>query len=223
MIEIGPGRGALTRYLLERAERVIAVEVDPLLAAALEAEALPRLTVVQADVLSTDLAQWGPAVIAGNLPYYITSPIVTRILEARAVVKRAVLLVQREVAERIASGPGSRDYGYLSVAAQLFSTVEMVCKVPPGAFQPPPKVDSAVLRLTPRAVELENPEAFLRFAGWCFAHKRKTLRNNLAPHFDRAVLAAEPMSGKRAEELAISELIALWGRLSVGRGPDLQY
>ncbi|MCX6623018.1 MAG: 16S rRNA (adenine(1518)-N(6)/adenine(1519)-N(6))-dimethyltransferase RsmA [Acidobacteria bacterium] len=223
VIEIGPGQGALTRHLLERAGRVVAIEVDPLLAARLEAEANPRLTVVHQDVLATDLSQWGEAVVAGNLPYYITSPILTRILAARATLKRAVLLVQKEVADRIASPPGSRDYGYLSVVTQLFTSVETLFKVPPGAFQPPPKVDSAVIRLTPRPVPVEDADRFLRFAGWCFEHKRKTLRNNLAPHFDRELLLAQPEASLRAEQLSVEALIDLYRRLSVSPRPHLQY
>lgn len=208
---------------MDRARQVIAIEVDPALAAQLEAATLPRLTVIRQDVLETRLAQWGPAVVAGNLPYYISSPILHHILAARAMVKRAVLLVQKEVAGRVVALPGSRDYGYLSVAVQLFASVEVLFTVPPGAFLPPPKVDSAVLRLTPRQAAVEAPENFLRFAGWCFAHKRKTLRNNLAPHFGRQLLEMQPEAGLRAEQLSIAQLAGLYQRLNLGSDPHLQY
>ncbi len=120
VIEIGPGRGALTERLLKRAARVVAIEVDPYLASHLERKFAgePRLEVVRADVLETDLARWGPAAIAGNLPYYITSPILEKALRLRF--SRAVFLVQKEVAERLAAKPGSRDYGFLTVETAVF-------------------------------------------------------------------------------------------------------
>lgn len=223
VIEIGPGRGALTRQLVQRAGRVIAIEVDPVLAAQLESQALPRLTVLRQDILETDLSQWGQAVIAGNLPYYITSPILHRILAARSVLKHAILLMQKEVAERAASPAGSRTYGYLSVAAQLFARVEVLFSVRPGAFQPPPKVDSAVLRLTPQPPVVDDPEGFLRFAGWCFEHKRKTLRNNLAPHYEESLIGAQPEASLRAEQLSVERMAALYRRLKVAGHPHLQY
>ena len=119
VIEIGPGRGTLTACLLERAARVIAIEIDPLMVEALGLR--PRLEVVQADVLRTDLSQWGPAILAGNLPYYITSPILEKIFAARRAISQAVILVQKEVAVRITAAPDSRDYGYLSVLAQTYA------------------------------------------------------------------------------------------------------
>jgi 16S rRNA (adenine1518-N6/adenine1519-N6)-dimethyltransferase len=219
VVEIGPGRGALTRRLLARAERVIAIEIDPWLVDRLRHEFAgdPRLEVVQADVLATDLGQWGPAAIAGNLPYYITSPILERTVEARAAVRRAVYLVQKEVAERVAASPGSRDYGYLTVALRLFFDAELLFVVKPRAFHPPPKVDSAVLRLNPiaRAGLLGIPDTahFLRFVARCFHQKRKTVRNNLAGEFPRERLDAIPETSARAEQLDIERLAALYHRL----------
>ena len=170
VIEIGPGRGALTSQLLARADRVIAIEIDPVLVQYLRAEFRdePRLTLVEADVLKADLTQWGTATVAGNLPYYITSPILEKTLAMGEHLKRAVFLVQKEVAERLTARPGSRDYGYLSVQTQLSSTPELLFSVPAGAFRPPPKVDSAVVRLTPKS-EPEpaalDREAFLQLCG----------------------------------------------------------
>lgn len=214
IIEIGPGRGALTQFLIGRAAHVYAIEVDTVLVHYLEAKfPSERLTVVNGDVLKTDLAQWGPVAVVGNLPYYITSPIVERVLALGSLLERAVFLVQREVAERIASGPGSRDYGYLSVAAQVFAEVRMLFTVPSGAFSPPPKVDSAVLLLEPRPVALvAEPAEFLRFAGLCFHQKRKTLRNNLAGSFP--LIGTQPEAGLRAEQLAVDQLASLWRRLT---------
>lgn len=219
VIEIGPGRGALTRRLLARAERVVAVEVDPWLVEHLRREFAgePRLEVVQADVLTTDLGQWGPAVLAGNLPYYITSPILEKTAEARAAVRRAVYLVQKEVAGRIAAGPGTRDYGYLTVALRLFFDAGLLFEVKPRAFHPPPKVDSAVVRLEPVAragmLGVDDTAQFLRFVSRCFHQKRKTLRNNLAGDYPRDRLDAMPEASTRAEQLSIEQLAAVYHRL----------
>lgn len=215
VIEIGPGRGALTERLLARAQRVVAVELDPALAAHLRAR-FPALDVVEADVLDVALDCWGPAAIAGNLPYYITSPILERLVRARASVRRAVVLVQKEVADRITAPPHTRDYGYLTVMLRLFYDAEPLAVVKPSAFRPPPHVDSAVVRLTPRdrAAELGvgDADAFLRFVALCFQHKRKTIRNNLAPRFGAAVEGL-PESGRRAEELTLDQFAALYRRL----------
>jgi 16S rRNA (adenine1518-N6/adenine1519-N6)-dimethyltransferase len=212
VIEIGPGKGALTQFLLPRAQRVVAIEVDPVLAQYVRQKFASggKLEVIEADILKTDLRQWGPAVIAGNLPYYITSPILERALEGPF--HRAVFLMQREVAERIMAAPGSRDYGYLSVRVQLLSKVEKVMHVPAGAFQPPPKVDSTVIRLTPVAPRIENADTFLKFAGLCFAMKRKNLRNNLQGTYP--AIADMPEGKLRAEQLGIPQLLELWQRVS---------
>jgi len=132
VIEIGPGRGALTAKLLERAARVVAIEVDPYLVEHLRNKYAGdrRLEVVEGDVLSADLAQWGPAVVAGNLPYYITSPILTKV--GTASFQRAVFLMQKEVAQRVTASPGSRDYGYLTVQTATFATPRLLFEVKPG-------------------------------------------------------------------------------------------
>lgn len=224
IIEIGPGRGALTEALLERASKVIAIEVDPVLVhylqqkfrAELEAG---RLELIQGDVLKADLAilSGGRAVIAGNLPYYITSPILERVFALEDGWARAVFLVQLEVAARLAAGPGSRDYAYLSVLTQVHAKPEILLEVPRAAFRPPPKVDSAVVSLTPRDAAAEwnivDRAAFLRFASECFRHKRKTLRNNLAPAYGRARVDALEEGGLRAEQLSIARLAELYRRL----------
>lgn len=210
VIEIGPGRGALTQFLLLRVQRLIAIEVDPVLAQYVRHKfaSAEKLQVIESDILKADLAQWGPAVIAGNLPYYITSPILEKTLAAPFL--KAVFLMQREVAERLMAKPGSRDYGYLSVRVQLQSKVEKVMHVPAGAFQPPPKVDSTVVRLTPTSAPVDDIEGFLKFAGLCFAMKRKNLRNNLAAYPEISEMKEARL---RAEQLSIPELIDLWQRL----------
>lgn len=209
VVEIGAGRGALTERLLERADRVVAIELDPALAAGLR-QRFAGLTVIEADVLTVDLAQWGPAAVAGNLPYYITSPILERIFRMGPALRRAVTLVQREVAERLTARPGTRDYGYLTVTANLFSSPEILFHAPPGWFSPPPKVDSTAVLFTPKPPPPEA-SAFLEFAGRAFAHKRKTLRNNLEPFYGGAV-AGWPEARMRAEQLGLAELLEVYRR-----------
>lgn len=197
--------------LLERAERVIAIEIDPLMVEALGSH--PHLEIVPADVLKTDLSQWGPALLAGNLPYYIASPILEKILVARNAISHAVILVQKEVAVRITAQPESRDYGYLSVLCQTYAEVKTLFNIAPGSFSPPPKVESAVIALHLRQ-HVADQTAFLTFAGRAFRHKRKTLRNNLLPFFDKSRLESMPEAGLRAEQLSIGQLRDLLARLS---------
>jgi 16S rRNA (adenine1518-N6/adenine1519-N6)-dimethyltransferase len=211
LIEIGPGRGALTEFLLPRSTRLVAIELDSLLATALRVR-FPSAEVIHADVLATDLAQWGPAVVTGNLPYYITSPILERICALGPSLIRAVLLMQLEVAERLVAKPGTRDYGFLTVATQLFTEPEMLFRIPPGAFSPPPKVDSAAVRLVPRHRRIADTSGFLEFAGRSFRQKRKTLRNNLLPFYGRQV-ESWPEARLRAEQVPIDQLIEMYGRL----------
>ncbi len=216
-IEIGPGPGGLTEFLHPRAKRLIAVELDSTLAAKLRERYAenPSVEIVEGDVLSTNLSQWGPATVCGNLPYYITSPIIEQVLAMGPALQRAVFLVQKEVADRLAAAPGCRDYGYLSVSTQLFCTVERLFLVKPASFRPPPKVDSAVVRLIPRAsVAVSDSKAFLRFASACFRQKRKTLRNNLSSQYPAERLRDLPEAGLRAEQLGIPELIRLFGVLN---------
>jgi 16S rRNA (adenine1518-N6/adenine1519-N6)-dimethyltransferase len=210
VVEIGPGKGALTESLLERADRIVAIEVDPHLVHYLNqkfrnAIDSGRLEVIEGDVLKTDFSG---AVITGNLPYYITSPILEKVFSLDDW-SRAVFLMQAEVAERLAAKPGTRDFGYLTVQTQVHSDPEILFKVPRDAFRPPPKVDSAVVSLTRRSVA-EDSASFLKFASSCFRHKRKTLRNNLMPLYD----LSEMKEGRlRAEQLSISELAGLYERL----------
>lgn len=199
--EIGPGKGALTEFLLERAQHVIAIELDLELANHI-AERFPQVELIRGDALHADLGTLGP--VAGNLPYYVATPLISRVLRLGRV---GTFLIQKEVAERITAGRGSRDYGYFSVECQFFATAEYLFTVKPGSFRPPPKVDSAVVRLTPRPErEVADGEGFLSFVSRCFQHKRKTLRNNLG----RGDFAE---SGLRAEQLTVAEFADLYRRL----------
>ena len=216
MVEIGPGRGALTAKLLRLAPRVVAIEIDPQLAERLRRtfHGESRLEIVEADVLQTDLARYGKSVIAGNLPYYITSPILDKAL--RLAPPRAVFLVQKEVALRLAARPGHRDYGFLTVRTAVYAAARVLFEVPPGSFRPPPKVDSAVVLLEPHArPPVENPEAFMHFAGLCFHHKRKTIRNNLAEVYGKERTESWPEAGLRAEQISIEGLVEMYRRLAL--------
>ena len=233
VVEIGPGQGAITRALAARAARVTAIELDSALAERLRAEFTPdRLTVVEADILDVDFdaiaTQAGKRLaVAGNLPYYITSPILLKLAASHASLDRAVLMVQREVADRIVAAPGSRDYGLLSVTVQMYGHVEALFTLPPEAFSPPPDVHSTVFRwrFAPRFDELGVEEQnFLRFVRQAFAQKRKTLANNLrAAGFgpdaiQSALNAASIPPQARAEALSIEELASLWVNLEKRKG-----
>jgi len=219
VIEIGPGKGALTSHLLPRAERIIAIEVDSSLAAALQAKFAgePRLEIVQADVLQTDLGAWGPAVFAGNLPYYIATPIVEKTVALGPAFEHAVFLVQKEVALRLTAPPGQRDYGYLTASLRMSADARVLFEVKPGAFHPPPKVDSAVVLFTPhaRAAELSisHPQQFLEFLSRCFRQKRKTIRNNLLAYYPKVALDPLPEASKRAEQLDLESFARLFGKI----------
>lgn len=236
VVEIGPGRGAITGALAARAAKVIAVELDREMAAIIRSEFPPdRVTVVEQDVLAFDFAaaardypntpQAGTdrLLVAGNLPYYITSQILFRLAASHACIDRAVLMVQREVADRVTAAPGSRDYGLLSVTAQMHGPAQNLFTLPPSAFTPPPDVYSTVFRwrFAPRFVELGVEEvSFDRFLRSVFAQKRKTLSNNLraAPIPSSAIASALERAGipaqARAEALSIEKLAGLWRELS---------
>jgi 16S rRNA (adenine1518-N6/adenine1519-N6)-dimethyltransferase len=220
VVEIGPGEGALTRYLLGRGAHVTAIEVDPQLARNLrEHLAETDLEVIEADILDVDLTEIirartsRPALVAGNLPYYITSPILRKLFDAGSHIAQAVLLVQKEVALRLVARKGSRDYGFLSLLCQLHADPEILLTVPASAFRPPPKITSTVVRLTLRP-DAQPASAFVDFLKHCFAHPRKTLLNNLAGTYERDTITALPEAGLRAQQLDLEELEALWRKLA---------
>lgn len=213
VVEIGPGRGALTERLLARADRVVAIELDAALALQVK-DRWPAAEVLEANALHVDWSQWGPGVLAGNLPYYIATPLIAKFLRNPGVLAQGVFLIQKEVAERITATPGNREFGYLSVECQLFAEAEYLFNVAPGAFQPPPKVESAVIRLTPRKkIAVAEPEKFLGFVSVCFRQKRKTLRNNLAAAYPPELFEGLPEMSKRAEQLSVTEFVKLYERL----------
>lgn len=243
VIEIGPGHGAITAILAARCRRLIAIEVDPALAAELRFRFReePQVEVVEADVLDVDFAalvqQGESADVVGNLPYYITSPILMRLFAAgtRGLLARAVVMMQREVAERLSAAPGCREYGLLSATAQINARVETLFTLPPEAFSPPPDVFSTVLRLefAPRFEELGVDAAgFDAFLHRCFAQKRKTLANNLraASHTGARGYTAEELHAAwpaeipalaRAESLALEPLAAFYRMLApLGRSAE---
>jgi 16S rRNA (adenine1518-N6/adenine1519-N6)-dimethyltransferase len=225
VIEIGPGHGAITSILAARCRRLIAIEIDPALAAELRFRfrEQPHVEIVQADVLQTDFAALvspsGAADVVGNLPYYITSPILHRLFSAaqQGLLRRAVVMMQREVADRLAASLRTREYGVLSAATQMNAQVETLFTLPPSAFSPPPDVFSTVLRLDfrPRFIELGvDPAGFDRFLRACFAQKRKTLANNLrasgyAAHQIQAAWPAQVPLQVRAESLPVETLTQL--------------
>lgn len=230
VLEIGPGGAAITTLLAERASSLVAIEVDPALAATLTTlfAGSDHVTVLQADVLSVDIASLAPAggertlAIVGNLPYYITSPILQHLFTHERVLSRAVLMVQREVAQRMTATPGHSEYGALSVLCQIHAEMQLLFTLPPEAFSPPPEVHSAVVRLefAPKWQELGiEPGPFGRFLRSCFAQKRKTLGNNLrAAPYDAArvgeVLTSLGHSAvTRAEELSPAALAAVYRAL----------
>jgi len=238
VLEIGPGRGALTDLLADRAGRVVAVEIDRALAALLRERyaGRPRVRIVEQDVLASDLAELAGTdrfVLAGNVPYYITTPILFHALR-RPRPERAVYLVQLEVAERMAAPPGSKTYGALSVNVQSVAGVEVLFRVPAGAFSPPPKVESAVVRVTPLAspvVAPEDEERVRAFVQAAFALRRKQMRRVLrtiggvGPEAAEAALAEAGVDpDARPETLApndFARLAAAAGRMrpSAGEGP----
>ncbi len=240
VLEIGPGTGALSSLLVRRARRVIAIEFDKVLAAQLRMHfaTAPNVEIIEGDILSIDLdTVFGPkpgtsrpglaytpepAKVVGNLPYYITSDILLRLFEFRQYFDTLVIMVQREVADRIAAKPGSRDYGLLSATAQLYTRVEKLFTLAPGAFNPPPKVHSAVLRLTiaPQWEKLKvSEDGFIDFLKLSFSQKRKTLWNNLKLQYEPKLLkAALEKAGikadVRAEALPLEKSAALFRALS---------
>lgn len=223
-VEIGPGPGALTLRLAPRVRHVTAVEVDPRMIAALRPKLPPNVDLVQRDFLRFDLAplaSGGPLRVAGNLPYNVSSPILFRLLRASRhgeAVRDATLMVQLEVAERIEAAPGTREYGVLAIFVRLDADVRRLLTLPPGAFRPPPKVRSAVVRLDFRQPLVDRHDAalFEAMVRSMFTQRRKTLANALRPFADAqgrsagdALRAAGIDPRRRPETLTLEELSVL--------------
>lgn len=237
ILEIGPGLGALTEGLLATGATVLAVEVDPTACAALTLRfgEEPRFKLLQADVLKVDLnAEAAKAFggadfhVAANLPYYITTPVLAELLESGLPFKRMSVLTQYEVAERLVAGPEDDDYASISILAQYYCQVQILRKVPPGAFTPPPKVDSALILFERRAkpaVEARDPQLFFKLTRSAFGKRRKTLRNALLmsaglglelepAELDAALLSSGLQGQRRGETLSMQEYADLANALS---------
>ena len=228
-LEIGPGQGAITRRLAERAAAVVAVEVDRDLAATLRAAAIQRLTVIEGDILEVDLAGLGlPAGtrVAGNLPYNISSPILFQLLDAQDrlnVFADATLMLQKEVADRLIASPGTKEYGPLTIFTALHARVTRLLTLPPGAFHPPPQVTSAVVRVQflPAGQRPDVPAAFESMIRALFTARRKTVANGLkAPAGAAGTTPADALTRagldprRRPEQLSVDQLLDLARALS---------
>jgi 16S rRNA (adenine1518-N6/adenine1519-N6)-dimethyltransferase len=223
-IEIGAGHGEMTEHLLRSGAPVTALELDPPLVKRLKslAEFRHQLTVVQGDVLQADLAAiaGGRRIrIYGNLPYYITSPILHRFFEYAELVEEIHIVIQLEVAERLTAEPSNKAYGYLSVLTQFYARPDLALRIPRGAFRPPPEVDSALVSMrlpgTRVTLALDNEAAFLKFVKTCFAQKRKMLANNLRgkwkPERTREILQSLKLrEHARAEQLSVEQLATVF-------------
>ena len=218
IVEIGPGQGAMTFPLLARHGTLTAIEFDRdlLLPLAAQARAHGELTLVHADVLNVDLtalAARQPIRLVGNLPYNLSSPILFHALDHAAAIRDMHFMLQKEVVERMGAGPGSKVYGRLSVMLQAYCAVTPLFTVPPGAFRPAPKVDSAVVRLVPRPaaeVGIDDPDRFAAIVRAAFGQRRKTLRNALSAVADPAMIEAAGLKPElRAEQVAVEGFVRL--------------
>jgi len=220
LVEIGPGLGALTGPLLERVERLTVIEIDRDLAAHLAATyPAERLMLRTADALEFDYGSLGPDLrIVGNLPYNISSPLLFRLALYDAVVRDITVMLQKEVVERMAAAPATPEYGRLSVMLQVRFRIERLLTVPPGAFRPPPKVESAVVRLTPlrdARPDLADEALFARIVAAAFGQRRKTLRNALKTLADEATLERAGIPpGARGETLSVADFVRLANALA---------
>ena len=230
VLEIGPGIGTMTQYLAERAGHVVVVEIDTQLIPILEETlgSYDNVTIINADILKVDLNQLvkdynggRPIKVVANLPYYITTPIILGLLEKKVPLESITIMVQKEVADRMQVGPGTKDYGALSLAVQYYCKPEIIAVVPPECFMPRPKVSSSVIKLTlyeKPPVEVDNPEYMFRLIRASFNHRRKTLVNGLTNdpglHLDRETVteALQKMGQKetvRGEVFRLEEFAQL--------------
>ncbi len=216
LVEIGPGRGALTLPLAGQTRHLIAVEKDPVLAEYLERQFAgnPGVTIRCADALDEDLSAYPKGLrLAGNLPYNVATALLQRWMELRTHLVDLTVMVQREVAQRLAAPPGDSSRGQLSVAVQLLMQVELLLEVEPECFEPPPQVVSTVVRLVPKEslpIREEERKDFMRLVRQSFASRRKTLRNNLPETPDSVWAETEIDSGRRAEALSGDEFVRLF-------------
>ncbi|GAE36558.1 16S rRNA (adenine(1518)-N(6)/adenine(1519)-N(6))-dimethyltransferase RsmA [Halalkalibacter akibai] len=231
VIEVGPGIGALTEQLAKQAKKVVSYEIDQRLLPVLKDTLSPydNVTIIHSDVLKANIQEMieehfqdvDDIMVVANLPYYVTTPILMKLLEEHLPIRGIVVMIQAEVADRIAAKPGTKDYGALSIAAQYFAQAEKVMTVPATVFVPQPRVDSAVLRLTIReepAVQVESEDYFFTVFHACFANRRKTILNNLVHNLgpkekkseiEAALEEAEIDPKRRGETLSLAEFAKL--------------
>lgn len=225
VVEIGPGRGALTEALLDTGARVTAIELDrdlpPILRARFFSVPPERFTIIEADALKFDFATLTrdePIKLVGNLPYNISTPLIFHLLKQRSGLRDMHFMLQKEVVERLCAEPGSKEYGRLSVMVQYYCQAEALFYVPPGAFTPQPKVDSAIVKLTPKpAAELDakDPQQLETLVRLSFSMRRKTIRNNLKSHINMDALEAVGIDpGARPETLPLADYVRLSNQLS---------
>jgi 16S rRNA (adenine1518-N6/adenine1519-N6)-dimethyltransferase len=230
LVEIGPGLGAITRLLLSRAGRLEAVEIDPRVVPELEKRCagLGELVIHREDVLRVDLrdlCEGRELRLVGNLPYNVSSPILFHLLGQIDRIKDAHFMLQREVAERLAAFPGGRDYGRLTVMVQYWCEVQLLLRISPSAFRPPPKVESAVVRLLPRRPPqptAADPESLDRVVRAAFGQRRKQLANALKGMLQHdAIVACEVDPAARAETLAVADFVRLADALAAQLEPEV--
>lgn len=218
VLEIGPGIGTMTQYLCENAREVVAVEIDKMLIPILQEDTLKdyeNVTIRNEDILKCDIGQivreknnGKPIKVVANLPYYITTPIIMRLFEQEIPVESITVMVQKEVADRMQSGPGSKDYGALSLAVQYYSSPQVVAHVPPNCFMPRPQVGSAVIKLTrheKKPVEPKDPELMFRIIRAAFNQRRKTLVNSI--HNAAELSISKQAAADALEKLQLSQSV----------------
>ncbi len=216
LIEIGPGTGALTKYLLQQCHHIDAIEIDRDLSSLLKSEfSDTALTLYEQDVLTVDFRQFSPTPlrVIGNLPYNISTPLIFHLLQFLECIEDMHFLLQKEVVERITAEPGSKDYGRLSIMIQYFCETEYLLDVSKHAFRPEPKVESAFFRLKPHAVlpfKARNLQTFSQIVQTCFNHRRKMLRKILKEHYDLSRIEDQHIDlNKRSEELSVEDFVRL--------------
>ena len=235
IVEIGPGIGGLTEYLARAAKKVLAFEIDPDMVKILAETLAPydNVQIVEQDVLEADLktvlaesfGEKSAVKVVANLPYYITTPILLALLQAGIHWEKLVVMMQKEVADRLSAKPGTKEYGVLTVMLDYYASVAIALKVPAKAFNPAPNVDSAVVTLTPKPAEkpFDHPKQLFSLVKACFAHRRKSLWNNLLQRFGKeeavkegltqALQLAEIDPGIRAERLTLADFTRLYEAL----------
>lgn len=226
VVEIGPGLGTMTRIIAGRVKRLIAIELDRNLYGKLreEFEGTANVELLNLDVLHYDFRLLEPFKVVANIPYYITTPILFKLIEEGSALRSMTLTAQREVAKRIAAGPGGKDYGVLSIMVQIFGRPRIMFHIPAGAFTPKPKVDSTVVRIDRHEVPpagIVSLKVFRAVVRAAFAGRRKMIKNSLGavyPGVEAALLAAGVAPQRRPETVSLGEFAAIANHIAAGEG-----